>query len=67
MHYKVCSEIIGGARALMPMEVYAYALISSSPPCPHSPLLKAGVRGTYYPRKFFSIVNARRRVLKHFR
>ncbi len=24
MHYKPCSEIIGGARALLPMEVYAY-------------------------------------------
>jgi hypothetical protein len=66
MRYKLCSEIIGGARALLPMEVYAYALISSPPPCPHSPALKAGVRG-YYPRKKFSIVNARRRVLKHFR
>ena len=63
MHYKVCSEIIGGARALMPMEVYAYALISSPPPCSHSPQLKAGV----LPPKIFSIVNARRRVLKHFR
>ena len=25
MHYKPCSEIIGGARALLPMEDYAYA------------------------------------------
>jgi hypothetical protein len=25
MHYKPCIEIIGGARALLPMEVYAYA------------------------------------------
>jgi hypothetical protein len=24
MHYKPCIEIIGGARALLPMEVYAY-------------------------------------------
>ena len=26
MHYKPCIEIIGGARALLPMEVYAYEL-----------------------------------------
>jgi hypothetical protein len=24
MHYKLCSEIMGGAQALLPMEVYAY-------------------------------------------
>ena len=24
MHYEPCSEIIGGARALLPMEDYAY-------------------------------------------
>jgi hypothetical protein len=24
MHYKPCIEIIGGARALLPMEVYTY-------------------------------------------
>jgi hypothetical protein len=26
MHYKPCIEIIGGARALLPVEVCAYAL-----------------------------------------
>ena len=28
MHYKLCSEIIGGARALLLMEVYAYVAVN---------------------------------------
>ena len=28
MHYELCSEIIGGARALLPMEVYAYVCVA---------------------------------------
>ena len=54
MHYKVCSEIIGGARALMPMEVYAYALISSPPLVPIPFPWKRGSEGIT-PEIFFQL------------
>ena len=36
MHYKPCSEIIGGARALLPMEDCAYVALAYGKWC-HNP------------------------------